>query len=184
MRERDAIARLRKMATDPAARGLRDDVALLDGLVLTHDTIAEGVHFRPDDPPGHAPFWRVVRAGMLDVEPPDHPRLSRLVSRAFTPRTVERLRPVVQSTTDALVDQVQLAVGAGTRQGAGIPDAVARTEQRHLGADGAHDAARIPAEHARLGLPIGRQAAAHLGVDRVHGYRVHLDQDVVAGGDR
>ncbi len=30
---------------------------------------------RPDDPPEHAPFWRVVRAGMLDVEPPDHTRL-------------------------------------------------------------------------------------------------------------
>jgi len=27
---------------------------------------------RPDDPPELAPFWRVIRAGMLDVEPPDH----------------------------------------------------------------------------------------------------------------
>ena len=30
--------------------GLLDDVALLDGLVLTHDSIAEGVHFLPSDP--------------------------------------------------------------------------------------------------------------------------------------
>jgi cytochrome P450 len=47
---------------------------------------------RPEEPPEHAPFWRVIRNGMLDVEPPDHTRLRRLVSRAFTPRTVERLR--------------------------------------------------------------------------------------------
>ena len=51
MREADVIARLRRIATSPAARGLLDDVALLDGLVLTHDTIAEGVHFLPFDPP-------------------------------------------------------------------------------------------------------------------------------------
>ena len=59
---------------------------------------------RPDEPAAHAPFWRVVRGGMLDVEPPDHTRLRRLVSRAFTPRTVERLRGTVGRVTDRLVD--------------------------------------------------------------------------------
>jgi hypothetical protein len=59
---------------------------------------------RPEEPPELAPFWRVIRGGMLDVEPPDHTRLRRLVSRAFTPRTVERLRATVQSVTDRLVD--------------------------------------------------------------------------------
>jgi cytochrome P450 len=59
---------------------------------------------RPEEPAEHAPFWRVVRSGMLDVEPPDHTRLRRLVSRAFTPRTVERLRSTVQEVTDRLVD--------------------------------------------------------------------------------
>jgi cytochrome P450 len=59
---------------------------------------------RPEEPPEHAPFWRVIRGGMLDVEPPDHTRLRRLVSRAFTPRTVERMRATVQSVTDRLVD--------------------------------------------------------------------------------
>lgn len=65
---------------------------------------------RPDDPPEHAPFWLVIRNGMLDVEPPDHTRLRRLVSRAFTPRTVEQLRGTVQAVTDRLVDDV---AGAG-----------------------------------------------------------------------
>lgn len=59
---------------------------------------------RPEEPPEHAPFWRVIRSGMLDVEPPDHTRLRRLVSRAFTPRTVERLRDTVEQVTDRLVD--------------------------------------------------------------------------------
>lgn len=62
---------------------------------------------RPEEPPEHAPFWRVIRSGMLDVEPPDHTRLRRLVSRAFTPRTVEGLRTAVRRMTDALIDDVQ-----------------------------------------------------------------------------
>ena len=59
---------------------------------------------RPEEPAGQAPFWKVIRNGMLDVEPPDHTRLRRLVSRAFTPRTVERLRGTVGRVTDRLVD--------------------------------------------------------------------------------
>ncbi|WP_262402518.1 cytochrome P450 [Actinomadura sp. CNU-125] len=41
------------------------------------------------------PFWNLVRAGMLDVEPPTHTRLRRLVSKAFTARMVEGLRPTI-----------------------------------------------------------------------------------------
>ncbi len=66
MRERDVIARLRRMATAPEARGLLDDVALLDGLVLTHDTIAEGVHFLPFDPPASV-GWKLVAVNLSDL---------------------------------------------------------------------------------------------------------------------
>jgi cytochrome P450 len=59
---------------------------------------------RPADPDHLAPFWHVVRNGMLDMEPPDHTRLRRLVSQAFTPRRVEALRPTVQRIADQLVD--------------------------------------------------------------------------------
>jgi cytochrome P450 len=41
---------------------------------------------------------------MLDLEPPDHTRLRRLVSRAFTPRTVEALRPHVEAIVNGLID--------------------------------------------------------------------------------
>ncbi len=41
---------------------------------------------------------------MLGVDPPDHTRLRRLVSSAFTPRTVEALRPHIQTIVDELLE--------------------------------------------------------------------------------
>ena len=43
---------------------------------------------------------------MLTVDPPDHTRLRRLVSAAFSPRRVEALRPRVQVITDDLLDDI------------------------------------------------------------------------------
>ncbi len=43
---------------------------------------------------------------MLDRDPPDHTRLRRLVSRAFTPRRIETLIPVVQSLVDDALDRI------------------------------------------------------------------------------
>ena len=44
---------------------------------------------------------------MLDKDPPDHERLRRLVSKAFTPRLIERMRPRVQEIADALLEAVE-----------------------------------------------------------------------------
>ena len=66
MREADVLRRLRAVATDPAARGLIDDAAVLDGLVLTHDSIAEGVHFLPNDPPASV-GWKLVTVNLSDL---------------------------------------------------------------------------------------------------------------------
>lgn len=66
MNEREVIARLKRIATDPAARGLADDAALLDGLVITHDTIAEGVHFLASDPPASV-GWKLVAVNLSDL---------------------------------------------------------------------------------------------------------------------
>ncbi|PKV86151.1 cytochrome P450 [Streptomyces sp. TLI_146] len=41
---------------------------------------------------------------LLNIDPPDHTRLRRLVSKAFTPRTVAEFAPRVQELTDRLID--------------------------------------------------------------------------------
>jgi cytochrome P450 len=61
---------------------------------------------RPTPPGWHAPFWDLINAGILDMEPPDHTRVRKLVSKAFTPKFVEALRPRVQAIFDGLVDEV------------------------------------------------------------------------------
>ncbi|MFF9604546.1 cytochrome P450 [Streptomyces sp. NPDC014684] len=58
---------------------------------------------RSAPPPEHEPFHTLNDHGMLDLEPPDHTRIRRLVSKAFTPRTVERLKPYVHGLADDLV---------------------------------------------------------------------------------
>lgn len=66
MNERDVIDRVRRMAGNPAARNLDDDAALLDGWVITHDTIAEGVHYLPDDPP-ETVGWKLAAVNASDL---------------------------------------------------------------------------------------------------------------------
>jgi cytochrome P450 len=43
-------------------------------------------------------------ANLLNMDPPDHTRLRRLVARAFTPRRIERLREPIARAAHALVD--------------------------------------------------------------------------------
>src|SRR3546814_7562817 len=66
MSEADFIARLRAIATDPAARGLADDAAVWEGLVLTHDMIVEGIHFLPDEAPQDV-AWKLVAVNLSDL---------------------------------------------------------------------------------------------------------------------
>jgi len=48
--------------------------------------------------------FRENRSNMLVADPPDHTRLRRLAAQAFTPRTVETLRPGVVAMVDGLID--------------------------------------------------------------------------------
>jgi cytochrome P450 len=65
---------------------------------------------RTPPPADQAPFWDLLAVQMIDMEPPDHSRLRRLVLKAFTPRTVEALRPQIETIVDGVIDGA-LALG-------------------------------------------------------------------------
>lgn len=58
--------------------------------------IAEGVEVRPIGPPG-----------FLFLDPPDHTRLRRLVSKAFAPKVVKALEADITGLVDSLLDGVE-----------------------------------------------------------------------------
>jgi len=77
--EFDHIERLRRLADHPAALGLLDDAAVLDGLVITHDSIAEGVHFLSSDPPASV-GWKLVAVNLSDLAAKGAEPLAALMS--------------------------------------------------------------------------------------------------------
>jgi thiamine-monophosphate kinase len=69
--ESGLLGALKRLATDPAARGLEDDAAVLPWplgleLVATHDMLAEGVHFTPACPPADI-GWKLVAVNFSDL---------------------------------------------------------------------------------------------------------------------
>ncbi len=97
----------------PVLPSLVDD----EGYILTRFADCEAVLRDPrwSSNPTHRPMPEGemdVRTSMsfmgsnvlLFIDPPDHTRLRKLVSKAFTPRTVEALRPRVQQIVDGLLD--------------------------------------------------------------------------------
>jgi cytochrome P450 len=59
---------------------------------------------RPDDGRIVGP---VDPPSLLAVNPPDHTRYRRLVSKVFTPRAIAALEPMVEETADALLDELE-----------------------------------------------------------------------------
>jgi thiamine-monophosphate kinase len=70
MNEPDFIAALRSLPLHPGACGLADDCAVLaiggETLVLTHDMMAEGTHFRPDADMADV-AWKLVATNLSDL---------------------------------------------------------------------------------------------------------------------
>ncbi|MCP3734697.1 thiamine-phosphate kinase [Sphingomonas sp. RP10(2022)] len=68
MTETDFLAALRALPLHPSARGLRDDTARLvhAPLVVTTDTLVEGVHFLSHDTPQDV-AWKLVATNLSDI---------------------------------------------------------------------------------------------------------------------
>ena len=70
MTELDFIAALRALATQPAARGLADDAAVLEfgteTLILTKDMMVEGVHWLPQQSLADV-AWKLVAVNLSDL---------------------------------------------------------------------------------------------------------------------
>lgn len=52
---------------------------------------------------------------ILNLDPPDHTRLRRLVSKSFTPSSIETLRPMVQHYVDTALDAATTRIESGDR---------------------------------------------------------------------
>jgi cytochrome P450 len=57
-------------------------------------------------------FLRPLERNMLDLDEPDHRRLRALVSKAFTPRLIERLRGRIEAICEELLDAMERKHGA------------------------------------------------------------------------
>ena len=119
MNETGILERLRRIATHPSALGLSDDVALLGDLVLTHDTIAEGVHFLPEDPP-ESVGWKLVAVNLSDLAGKGATPVAALLSLTLSgdddwdPRFLNGIAAACESYALPLVggDTVALPLGA------------------------------------------------------------------------
>ncbi len=86
---------------EEAVQVLKNQVFTVDPTMISRDEnvpLAEQRMGRPG---------RVLGASMIAVDEPDHRRLRSLVSKAFTPKYIQGLRPGIQKIADGLIDRVQ-----------------------------------------------------------------------------
>lgn len=79
----------------------RDCQIVLEHPAASHDpTNAETRAFTPTKR-----YRAQGQRSFLSMDPPDHTRLRGLVSKAFTPRMIDRLRPLMQQIVDEAIDR-------------------------------------------------------------------------------
>jgi cytochrome P450 len=58
---------------------------------------------------------------MLNTTGPEHTRLRKLVTRSFTPRTIENLKPIIERVVNQLIDPIADAAGGDILEAVGFP---------------------------------------------------------------
>ena len=61
----------------------------------------------PETPEHLKAFYGFEQHSLLELEPPVHTRLRGLVNRSFLARQIERLRPVITSLSNGLIDRIE-----------------------------------------------------------------------------
>lgn len=111
-----ALGRLREAA--PVFRNPRTGHWMLTRFAEVHETLRDRRLGRvyhhlytpaelgqPEPDPRWAAFHQHERWSLLSLEPPDHTRIRRLVSKVFTPRSVAALEPAVTGLSRELLDR-------------------------------------------------------------------------------
>ncbi|MDN5749766.1 MAG: cytochrome P450 [Pseudonocardia sp.] len=93
---------------DDVSEALRDARFSSDRIAPYRRAKLEG----PDADPGVRAAFGVLEDWMVFKDPPDHTRLRKLLSRAFTPRAVNRIRDRISDVADELLDAA-VADGSG-----------------------------------------------------------------------
>ncbi|MEM7802353.1 MAG: cytochrome P450 [Chloroflexota bacterium] len=84
------------------------EMVLKDGNRFVKDPMNAGKGGKKDGTPGKGKaLFRMINRNMLFADPPDHSRLRRLVSLAFTPRRIEELAPRIAEIGEGLLEQHQ-----------------------------------------------------------------------------
>lgn len=61
----------------------------------------------PPIPSGLEPFYAFERHSLLELEPPDHTRIRRLINRGFVGKAVANVRPLIRAIAHELIDQIE-----------------------------------------------------------------------------
>jgi cytochrome P450 len=103
LQENEAFARVRMPYGDSAI------------LVTRHDdvkTVFSDAHVCRTVPVGCDPAratFDVIPMGLIGMDPPEHTRIRRLISGAFTPQRAERQRPATEQCAKVLLDDIVVA---------------------------------------------------------------------------
>jgi len=92
-----------------------DDVrAALQDPALSSDRVGAILRPLPDGVRAQVGLLeRTLRDIVVFTDQPDHRRVRRLLTQAFTPRTVEAARPMIEQVTEGLLDAVDQGADAG-----------------------------------------------------------------------
>jgi cytochrome P450 len=109
-----ADLRRRGLARSPLGPWMTADHAAAESILRDRRFSSSPVHqrgYRPPAYPAGDPRAELPAADLLTMDPPDHTRIRRLVSGAFTPKAIAGLEPWIREVTGRLLTSADAAAG-------------------------------------------------------------------------